>query len=328
MKKSYTFSPALAKKAERYGIALVALTVAITVAITLFTSHESMVATHATKLPWAAVGWLALATIIESILRFFRYHVAAKALNLPVPLWRMAYYYSVGYALLPTPGKVGTAIRLWLLKQYHGLSYSRTFPLIAMDFLSDAIAMSALACAALIFLHHPALQLLGVTLASGLIALLIYCLAGPKIMRRILKFIYVTIGRRKPKLFARLLRLNHTSSQVLGWRIMGKTILLSFVGWGLVGWGVAHLVTAMGNPLTLAQGTAVITLGTMGGFLSMMPAGVGGAELAMAGLLKMFGTPLLAAVLATALIRLFVLWLTVVIGLILLPFALKNAPNR
>lgn len=323
-----TFSPTLIKKAERWIILLIGLTVATTVGITLFASGRS-IGDDLSRIPIAAIWWLALATFVESYLRFWRYHVASKSLSLGVSWWRLMYYYTVGYALLPTPGKVGTAIRIWLLKQYHNLPYRRTAPLMVMDLVSDTIAMCSLAALCLLLIDDPRLKTVGILVGAGLTFGIIATLVAPHLMVSCVKAAYWFSGKRKPRLFARVQALVRTTATVLGPKTLLVTTGLSFVGWALVGIAIAHLVTEFQiTGFTAVEGTLAITLSTMGGFLTMMPAGVGGAEVTMAGLYTLFGVPFGIAVLVTAIVRLIVLWSTVLIGLALLPIALRNAPKE
>ncbi len=317
------FDLALLKRAERWILALVGLTVLAMLVGTVLTTKQSLI-DHLYNFPYGAVWWLFVATLVESLLRFWRYHTAGNALGLRVPFWRMMYYYTVGYALLPTPGKVGTAIRLWLLKINHQLPYTRTAPLLAMDLISDSIALCALAAIGLAIVGNPLLQGLGWLVGLALVVGVVATLLAPQMLFRLVGMLYALGGHKKARFFARLRQLIRHSSRVLGWRVLCLTTAQSFVGWALVGLAVGHLVSGLGTPLNMAGGTVVISLGTMGGFLSMMPAGVGGAEAAMGFLLSTMGAPLTTVVLAVAIIRLIVLWLTVLIGLGLLPFALRG----
>ena len=322
-----TFSPQLIKKAERWVILLIGATVAITLGVTLLASRKSL-SDDLASIPGSAIWLLAAAAVAQNGLRFWRYQIASRALRLNVPWYRMLYYYCVGYGLIPTPGKVGTAIRLWLLRQYHGLPYHRTAPLMVMDLVSDTIAMCALASLCLLLLNDDRLRTVGVLVFTALIMGLIATLIAPRLMARCVKLAYLFAGKRKPRLFARILALVRTTSAVLGPKVLLTTAGLSFLGWGSVGVALGHLVHSSGVPtFGPAAGTLAITLSTMGGFLTMMPAGVGGAEVTMAGLFSLFGTPFALAVLVTAITRLIVLWSTVLVGLILLPLAIRRAPQ-
>lgn len=318
-----TFDAALIKKAERWLFLLVGLSVAATLVGVYLTGKKSIVE-HLQDFPTAAVGWLLLATVVESILRFWRYHTAGKALGLNVPFWRMMYYYTVGYALIPTPGKVGTAIRLWMLKQHHNLPYGRTAPLLVMDLISDAIAMCGLGALSLAVLGTPALKGLGWVVLIALVVGITMTLVTPHVFQGLVGVFYRLGGKRKPRLFAKIRKIIRATSKVLGWQLLLITTAQSFVGWALVGAAVGYLLTALGTPMGIAEGSATVALGTMGGFLSMMPAGVGGAEAAMGFLLYQFGTSTSTALLAVILIRLCVTWSAVAIGLVLLPYALRS----
>ncbi len=328
----FTFTPDLRRTAMRWVICLVSLTVLVTLVTTVLTSKKSLME-HLYTFPTHAVLWLVVATIVESILRFWRYHTAAHALKLQVPIIRMAYYYTVGYALLPTPGKVGTAIRLWLLKEYHGLPYTRTAPLLAMDLVSDSLALCGLGVMGLMVLSFYMGDSYGLQTLMWLVGLAFFVgatltLAAPGLLVRGLNGLFSLTGKRRPRLFARMRMLLLHTTRVLGWRVLLLTTTQSLVGWALVGWAVGNLLSSLGIPLSMAHGSVVVSLGTMGGFLSMMPAGVGGAEATMVFLLTQFGAELSIAVLATALIRLCVVWVTVAAGLVLLPFALRGASHR
>lgn len=321
------FTPALVRKAERWAILTVALMVGISVVATLWISGSSLVE-NIRRIPMHAVWVLVAATVVQNLLRFARYYIAAQAMHLHVPWYRHLYYFVVGFAMIPTPGKIGMAIRLWLLRQYHGLPYSRTAPLMVMDLVSDAIAMLALVSLSLLVLHDSRLHTLGVLAVTGLVMGTLLALVAPGILRRVLKITYGLSGKRKPRLFARLLGMVRTLSQVFGLRIMGATIGLSFVAWGLYGVAVAYLIQGFGiTSFGMAQGNLAMNLSNIGGFLSMMPAGIGGAEVSLGGVFNLFDVPMGVVVLAVVIIRLVDVWLPVLVGFLLLPIAIRNAPK-
>ena len=321
------FTPAIRKKAERWAIIAVAAMVGISVIATLWTSGTSLLE-NLSRIPWPAVGGMVLATIIQNLLRFSRYQVAATALRLHVPWYRHLYYFAVGFALLPTPGKVGMAIRLWLLKQYHNLPYSRTAPLMVMDLVSDAIAMLALISVSLIVLQDSRLHTLGLITGIALAMGLLLMLVAPRLMLTCVKVGYWLTGRRKRRLFARLLGIVRTMAQVFGPRVMLTTIALSFAAWGVFGWAVTCLITGFGiTSFGLAEGVLAINLSNIGGFISMMPAGMGGAELGLGSVFSMFEVPFGITVIAVIIVRVIDVWLPVLLGFLLLPIALRNAPK-
>lgn len=316
--------PHLVEKAQRAAFALVGLTVLVTVAGVVWKSQNSLNG-GLSALPWGAVGLLVAAALTSNLLRFWRYHTTGKALGLNVPFFNMMFIYVVGFGLLPTPGKVGTAIRLWLLKHRYGLSYGRTAPLFVMDLVTDALAIFALCALALLTLpDNPNLHTVGALLAVVLGFGAAGVLLAPRVLRGVVKLGYLLVGKRKKRTFSKMLRLMTTTRKGLGPRLLAITITQSFTGWALISLATSHFLTALGAPLGASEGAAVTTLASIGGFVSLMPAGVGGAELSMAGMLALFQVPLSTAVVATAVWRLATMWLSVVLGLMLLPVALRR----
>ena len=76
-----------------------------------------------------------------------------------------------------TPGKVGEALRLWLLERCHGYRYERTAPLLIGDRLGDAVAITLLCLRGLS--AFGAIYGAGTLVAAGalLVALLMLLLA-------------------------------------------------------------------------------------------------------------------------------------------------------
>jgi|GEM_PF-2018770 len=317
-------TPATLKWAERTALWLIVAIVAATVIATLATSRQSL-AQNLAATPWHAVGWLLAATVVENLLRFWRYPVAFKGLGLKVPMRPLTFYYVAGFGLIPTPGKLGIAIRLWFLKNNHNLPYKRTAPVLIMDFIADAIGICALTALACLLAADPRFKAVGLLTGAGLVGGIAATLLAPRFMGRILRILYALTGRRAPRLFARMLMLIRTVSKVLGWKVLAVTSFLSFAGWGLVGVAIGTLMQGFGMPAgNSLNGVLVIALSNIGGFVSMMPAGVGGAEVSMTAMFAAFGAPLALAVLATAIVRTVTLWLSVLLGLVVLPVALRR----
>ena len=321
------FTAASLHKAERLAVWLIVGVVAATVVATLATSRHDLLE-NLSATPWMAVFWLFVATVVENMMRFWRYPIALRGLGIRVPLKPFALYYVAGFGLIPTPGKLGIAIRLWFLKQYHNLPYKRTAPVLIMDFIADGIGLCALTALVCLLAADPRFKAIGLLTGAGLVAGTAATLMAPKLMGRILRIAYVLVGKRSPRSFARMLMLIRTVSKVLGWKVLAATSFLSFAGWGVVGMAVGELMKgfgmATGNALS---GTLVISLSNIGGFLTMMPAGVGGAEVSMMGMFAAFGMPLALAVLATGIARIVTLWLSVILGLAVLPVALHHRPK-
>ena len=273
-------------------------------------------------------GWsvllLLLATVLENALRLYRYRIFSRALALPVAFKWVALYYLAGMALIPTPGKIGTALRLWLLNTHHGLSYARTAPMLIMDVLTDTLAMGLLVSLGLLFLPHTELMTVGGLFLLSLLAGVFVLLEVPKLGRWVIKLLHRVFGKRWPRLAGTLLKILHIIHTRMGWRTLLLATGLSFLSWALVGLALTVVLHQAGALVAWPAGPVALCASTILGFLSLMPGGMGGAEASLAGLLHLFGTPFGLALVATVLGRIAVLWLPVAVGFAVLPWALKG----
>jgi uncharacterized protein (TIRG00374 family) len=321
--KLKNFSAETLKKSERKVISFVAFLIAVG-GILAFIFGGERVLEPLKRVPIHGLWVLALASLIENVLRIYRYRIFANALKLPVPWGRLVLYYVAGMALLPTPGKIGVVLRLWLLHLHHNIPYRRSSPLLVMDVLTDTIAMLALIAIGILSLGHVYGAALGLVLLTGLTVGIVIVLAAPKFSVAMLKLLYRLSGKRAPRFFAGIKRLLVLLGDLMGWRVLVGGALLSFLAWASFGFAMSYLIIAMGTPVDWNLGAFALSIGTILGVVSMAPAGVGGAEAGMTAILHHFGTPLGTAFIVTMLARLAIIWLPVAVGFIALPWALAT----
>src|SRR3546814_3586172 len=85
-------------------------------------------------------------------------------------------HFVAGFALTTTPGKVGEALRLWLIERCHGYRYERIVPLFLGDRVADMNAVMLLCLAGIAGFPD---QLWVAALAGGGMVLLTLYLAFP-----------------------------------------------------------------------------------------------------------------------------------------------------
>ncbi|HEX6103317.1 MAG TPA: lysylphosphatidylglycerol synthase domain-containing protein, partial [Alphaproteobacteria bacterium] len=71
---------------------------------------------------------LLLLSLANYALRLLRWHRLAQRIGVSVPIARTTLYYFAGFAMSATPGKVGEALRLWLIRRSDGHRYDRMLP--------------------------------------------------------------------------------------------------------------------------------------------------------------------------------------------------------
>jgi len=212
--------------------------------------------------------------------------------------------YLAGYTFTPTPGNVGEAARGLLLRQPLGVANS--LAIFGAERVADLLALLLLTLPALWWLAQwPMasswqLQLVATVVVVGLLALAL-------------------LYRRRQALFARLPWLRAAwhclASRPWAW------LLLTLVAWTAQGLATWLICRELGYAIDPLLATGFYALAMVGGALSMLPAGLGGTEALLTGLLALHGAPLATALAITVLVRLFTLWLAVAIGALALLYS-------
>lgn len=212
--------------------------------------------------------------------------------------------YLAGYTFTPTPGNVGEAARGLLLRQPLGTADS--LAIFGAERLADLLALLLLTLPGVWWLlqrpEAAAWQgpLIGTSALAGLLALgLFFAL--------------------RQSLFARLPWLQAAWRCLAGrpWTWLALT-LLAWAAQGLATWLVCRELGLMIDPILA---TGFYALAMVGGALSLLPAGLGGTEALLTGLLVLAGAPLATAVGITVLVRLLTLWLAVALGALALLYS-------
>lgn len=212
--------------------------------------------------------------------------------------------YLAGYTFTPTPGNVGEAARGLLLRQPLGAADS--LALFGAERLADLLALLLLTVPGLWWLlqrpEAAAWQwplILGLLLAVGLLAVVLF-LQRARLLRRLpwLQSAWRCLAQRP-------------------WLWLGQT-LVAWVAQGLALW---LLCRELGWALDPLLATGFYALAMVGGALSLLPAGLGGTEALLTGLLVMQGADLATALTLTVLARLLTLWLAVAIGALALLYS-------
>jgi glycosyltransferase 2 family protein len=265
---------------------------------------------------------LLLLSLLNYVLRVLRWHRLAARIGVGVPLSRTMLYYVAGFSMTATPGRVGEALRLWLIKRSDGHRYDRMLPLFLADRLFDSLSVLLLALAgAAAFPEQRWIALLAV----ALLLLLMGALARPAWLLRLLLWLFGIIGARFARLLASLRRSVRGTAAMLQAAPVADALLLSLVGWGAECVAFWLLLDAMDAPIGLGAAAFVFAISAAAGAATLLPGGLGGTEAAMVALLATLGVDLGTALAATLVIRATTLWFSVALGFVALPVALRAA---
>ena len=237
-------------------------------------------------------------SLVNYLMRGLRWLLFSRALGLNVPPMRNALYYVAGFSMTATPGKLGEALRLWLLRRYHGCALERSAPLLVADRLTDGVATSTVVALTLALLR-PVLLVWALDVTFHLI-------------------------RRAPRLFVRARRAARGLQAIGAPGVLALAVVFGLIGWCAEGLSFALLLHALGVTLATPAAIFVFCFAMLVGALSFLPGGLGSTEATMVGLLVTQGVPVSTAVVATGVVRVTTLWFAICLGLVALPVALRR----
>jgi uncharacterized protein (TIRG00374 family) len=311
------------RRAEYWLIGSVAASVAAVAAVAAIVGTGPLVA-EIGRLTLAELAGLLALSLVNYGARTLRWQIFARRIGLTLSWGRCTLYYFSGFAMTITPGRVGEVLRLWLMRQGHGIRYERSASLAVADRLSDIGGMVLLCLLSLSAFTGHARAIATLTLVmAGLTITLLH--AGLPI--RLVNALYARV-RRAPRLFARTRTFLRHLNRLGSWRTYGGTLLLSLLGWFAEALALYWIAAIMGADVNLPQALFVFVFSTIAGALALLPGGIGGAEVSLVALLTALGVGFETAVAVTAVFRATTLWFSVALGLMALPLALRLVRHR
>ena len=273
------------------------------------------------SLPLSLVAALLGLSLVNYLVRAWRWLMLSSFLRLQVPPLRNVLYYLAGYALTSTPGKAGEAVRLWFLKAGHGVPYVRSMAIMLADRALDmwAVVILVLMCFA-DFSHH----LWQVFAVVAVIIVVSVPIVFPRVFMPLLG-IGVRLAPKRRRLWVKARHAIYSMAELSHWRTYGLTLVPSVAGWAAEGLALYLLLRFFGADVTPADAVFVFSFSMIVGAASMLPGGLGSTEVTAVVLLTALGVPFDAAVASTALVRVTTFWFAVGIGVCLLPVAIRAA---
>jgi uncharacterized protein (TIRG00374 family) len=254
------------------------------------------------------IGIALMLSLVNYSLRFVRWQAYLRAMDHPVPWWPSLKIYLAGFALTTTPGKGGELLRSALLKRWD-MPYPKSVAAFLSDRLSDLLALVLLALFGLA--AYPAARPL-IAIGAAAVTLFLLVIASRSALEGLERSIQGTtrIGLLVRHLLQVLLQARRCHSICL---LVGATGL-SVLAWAAEAWAFHLVLQRIGFETSLPFAAFVYAISMLAGALSFLPAGLGGAEAVMVGLLAWKGQDIADAAAATMVIRLATLWFAVGLG--------------
>lgn len=264
---------------------------------------------------WMALAGLALAAA-NYLVRFVRWQYYLRLLKVEVPPGESFLVFLGGFALTITPGKLGEAVKAFLLRESRGIPATRTAPIVIAERFTDLVGLLLLAGVGVFSFDVDRRFLVA---GAVLIAIGLVVVSVDPVARLAIGLAGKIPGVRR---FAHKLDEFHaTTAALLAPGPLGVGVVMSVIAWAFE--CVAFWLIVIGFPgadIGVQAAVFIYAAMTVVGALSFLPGGLGATEAGMLGLLGKLGTvpghgTSLAAVFVT---RVCTLWFAVAVGLLAL----------
>lgn len=214
-----------------------------------------------------------------------------------------------------TPAKVGEIIKAHILKKNYSQPLSKTAPIIFIERYYDLVGIVIILLIGMWFIE---LQKILITILF-VIALSLMILSQQKnIFEKILR---KTSELPVLKKYAKNILLSYdTISSLLKPKVYAKSISYSIAAWSTESLAVFFIFDGFNVNLEVPVAMFIFTSSTLLGGVSLVPGGIGVAEGGMLGLLLFNNIDYTTAFSSVLLVRIMTLWLSVIIGFIILKF--------
>jgi uncharacterized membrane protein YbhN (UPF0104 family) len=241
--------------------------------------------------------------LLNYLLRGLRWRMWMAAYGRPLGVVEGLRLYLAGYTFTPTPGNIGEAARGLMLAR-HPLSAAQSLAIFGAERLADLLGLLLMCLPVAWWLAG-----LGGPLAYAML------LAGGLAVAGVLA-LFSGFGQR---LLTRLPWLSD-ARQCLATRPLAWCSL-TLLAWAAQGLAVWLLCRDAGLSIGMLQAAGFYAMAMVGGALSLLPAGLGGTEVLLTGLLVVHGASAAQALGITVLARVLTLWFAVAIGALALVYS-------
>src|SRR5215470_14456838 len=177
---------------------------------------------------WSTIPAILGFTLLNYVLRWLKwdYYLRRMGMQRGVDRGDSALLFTSGMVMAVTPGKVGEVLKSYLLKQINGTPISASAPIVLAERITDGLAMLLLMGFGLTLYApaRPAFFALLLLTAAGLVAVQFRSL-----MQRALAIV-VHLPRGE-KIAPRLMTAYESSRELLSWRILLASTVISVVSW-------------------------------------------------------------------------------------------------
>jgi uncharacterized protein (TIRG00374 family) len=260
------------------------------------------------------------AFVANHLLRFVRWQSMLRMLGARVPLVESLSIFMAGLGLLPTPGKIGVAVRSVLLMK-HGVPVRMSLAAYFAERFFDLVGLLILAA---LFYNGPLSGAVTAAAAIAVIGVALLVRYPEPIVDRVLRLV-----RRWPTLAQAVKAttgLLEAARRLLAFPQAALFVTVGVLANALVGFLVYGVATYLATPVPAGSAIGAVAFAHLSGSASMTPGGLGSFELALLFDLVHSSVPREDALIVVACVRFVTLWGSVAVGLPLMLIGLRRNP--
>ncbi|PID80394.1 hypothetical protein CSA17_03655 [bacterium DOLJORAL78_65_58] len=301
--------------------AILGLTVALYAILALYFGWDNL-KLNLSAIPTSSLIALGALSLINYILRFARWSRYLQVLDAPLP-WRSSLnLYFATYVMVITPGKIGEIFKAGILRERYGVPLAKGVPIVVAERIYDLLVVIILAVVGIFFWPGSLTGMTTGLVAAAGIPVLVFLFQQPGVRQILVR------KAVQNKLLARHQVGVEDSLNSLG-RLLDPfqtvfSLAISTLAWLAECLGLYVVCHALGFPLGWGESVFIYAAGTLVGSLSFLPGGLGGTEATIIYLLTRLEMNGATAAAVALLVRLFTLWLAVIIGLLFFLVARKD----
>ena len=249
-------------------------------------------------------------------LALFRWHILVKNLGIDVPLRSNFTIFFSSMALAMIPGRVGDLVKSQMLKSRHNISRTKTAPLVFVERYYDLIGAVVASSLGILF-FQPAVYIMAVI---SIFLIICFIIASSKTF-----FEKCFKKLSKVKFLSKFTEPLLDSYDVIHKSTRGKVsiiaILLSASNWLVVSTAVYFILLAYDiTNISILEVIPLYLSSIVLGAASLLPGGLGVSEGSLAGFLNLFVDDISITLSISIIIRIFALWIGIIVGFVFLRF--------
>ena len=245
--------------------------------------------------------------LVNYALRYLRWLMYLRALDIRVPFTMSLLVFTAGLALSITPGKAGELLKSVWLNRRAGVPVSASAPAVVMERLTDVVSVGLLGMTGVLLL--PATVALVV---AGILAVVVV-IAGIAASRLGSAALRLPVLRRWQEPLAQS---QDGLRRLMSPPMLAGAVVLGALAWAAEGLALWIIIAGMGEHVSALIAIPISAAAALVGAVTALPGGLVGFEGSMFALLRQSGLGAPEAALATLLTRLATLWFAVLIGLL------------